>query len=211
MTIELRVTWGNAGSNLPSNADNDDLVSVTQAGSAVAEDKGQRKAGIRVFQLADSGDVTVTFDLKVATTSSPVTALKVVQKFSCTAGAVALTTYDTEKVTGISGRHPLVALPSARQKTGAATLFITTDFIDVTGPWFDAIIPKGTAERTVWDASDHFNTRLFVLACLNGFPPLWFASVPKACGSSDHASALVFYRPSGYKSGVSIERSLLAA
>jgi hypothetical protein len=200
MAIELKVTWNNDSSSLMFNNQNDDLLTVTQGGSAAAEDKGRRQSGSRVFWLADSGDVTVTFDLKVASTTvaAGVTMLKVVQKFSCSGGAIKISEYDTEGVTGIPGMHPLVMLPAAQQLSGAATVFITTDFVDVTGVWMETIAPLSNHERQVWEASDHHRTNLFVLACLNGFPKLWFASVPAACDSTDHASALVFYRPRGY-------------
>jgi hypothetical protein len=124
MTIEFKVTWNNDSSNLMFNNTADDLVTVTQKGTAVAEDKSKRasgKAPARVFTLSDDGDVSVTFDLKCASTtsSSGVTMLKAIQNFSCTSGTIAISQYDTEKVTGIAGLHPLVMLPAAQQNCRA--------------------------------------------------------------------------------------------
>ena len=201
--IQLKVTWTNAGSTLISNGNADDLIIVAQGTAAAPEDKGRRTNDARFFSLADDGQVKVTFDLKVdigAATPVIRTVLKVVQRFDCKAGIISSHSYDTNigPVAGITGLHPLVNMPAAQQASGTAVLVITTDFVDITIPWFESILKPGSVGRGVFNKGPHFDTDLHVLACLGGTPKLWFASVPAACVKADAVSALVFFRPAGY-------------
>jgi hypothetical protein len=201
--IQLKVTWNNADSTLISNGQKDDLIIVAQNNAAAAEDKGRRTNDARFFTLVDDGPVKVTFNLQVdvpTITPSLNTILKVVQRFECKAGVISVHSYDIDigPVAGIPGTHPLVSMPGAQQASGAAVMVITTDFVDVTIPWFTDILKPGTDGRNVWDHGPHFDANFRVLACLNGTPKLWFASIPNACVKADAVSALVFFRPAGY-------------
>jgi hypothetical protein len=201
--IQLKVTWTNANSNLISNARADDLIVVAQNDAAAAEDKGRRTNDARFFTVKDDGLVKVTFDLKVdvpGITPSLNTILKVVQRFECKGGVLSVRSYDTVigPVADIPGTHPLVSMPAAQQATGAAVMVITTDFVDVTIPWFTDVLRPGSDGRNVWDHGPHFDANFRVLACLNGTPKLWFASIPNSCVKADAVSALVFFRPAGY-------------
>ncbi len=201
--IQLKVTWTNANSNLIGNAQAEDLIIVAQPNAPAPEDKGRRTNDARFFTLVDDGLVKVTFNLKVdvpTITPSLNTILKVIQRFECKGGVLSVRSYDTDigPVVDIPGTHPLVSMPAAQQATGAVVMVITTDFVDVTIPWFSDVLRPGTDGRTVWNHGPHFDANFRVLACLNGTPKLWFASIPDACVKADAVSALVFFRPAGY-------------
>ncbi len=201
--IQLKVTWTNANNNLISNARADDLIIVAQNNAAAAEDKGRRTSDARFFTLVDEGFVKVTFNLKVdVPTIAPSlhTMLKVVQRFECKGGVISVHSYDIDigPVAGIPGTHPLVSMPAAQQASGAAVMVITTDFVDVTIPWFTDVLRPGTDGRNVWNKGPHNDANFRVLACLNGTPKLWYASIPDACVKAGAVSALVFFRPAGY-------------
>jgi len=203
MPPQLKVTWNNAGSTLIGNGTDDDLIIVAQNNAARPEDKSQRNLGARIYSLEDNGDVKVTFNLKLHLFMNGIalndTILKVVQRFHCNAGVVTVFSYDTQgNVNAIPGLHPLVALPSAQQSTSLVNMAITTDFVDVTLRWLEVLFPASSDDRKTWETNDHFNTKFRVLACLNGFPTLWFASIPQACEAAIAVSALVFFRPAGY-------------
>jgi hypothetical protein len=199
--IQLKVTWTNADSTLMGNAQADDLIIVAQNNAAAPEDKGRRTNDARFFTVKDDGLVKVTFDLKVAPGLS--TILKVVQRFECKAGVISVHSYDIDiGPQDIPGTHPLVSIPGAQQATGAAVMVITTDFVDVTIPWFTRVLKPDTDGRNVWNHGPHSDANFRVLACLNGTPKLWFASISEACVKADAVSALVFFRPAGYPYGV---------
>jgi hypothetical protein len=201
--IQLKVTWNNASSDLISNGGANDLIIVAQNNAAAPEDRGKRTTDSRVFTLADDGPVKVTLDLKVdvpVLSPSLHTMLKVVQRFACTAGVISAPSYDTDigPVVAIAGTHPLVSMPLAQQASSVTVMAITTDFVDITIPWFGSVLKPGTDGRNVWNKGPHFDANFRVLACLNGTPKLWFASIANACVKADAVSALVFFRPAGY-------------
>ena len=200
--IQLKVTWTNPDSSLISNTrEPEGFITVVQD-KQVAEDTARRTNDARFFKLGDDGSVKVTFNLKTdlpTITPSVNTILKVVQRFECKGGVLSVHSYDTDAgVFDIPGTHPLVSMPAAQQATGAAVMVITTDFVDVTIPWFTGVLQKGTEARDIWDHGPHFDVNFRVLACLNGTPKLWYASIPNACVKADAVSALVFFRPAGY-------------
>jgi hypothetical protein len=203
MSAQLKITWNNASSTLIGNGDADDLIMVEADGTVQPEDKSRRTPGTRYFAISKAAVIRVEFNLKShidwGGKSFDDSILKIIQYFPYVSDPNFNWAYEVDggKITGM---HPQVSLPYALQSSGASTINmrITTDFVDITKRWMDCLQPEHLAIRKIWNQAPHFDTEFRVLACLSGFPKLWFASIPKACKNGSDTSAMVFFRPSGY-------------
>jgi hypothetical protein len=81
---------------------------------------------------------------------------------------------------------------------------ILVDFVDVTSMWRNFAGKNANCKESgkscvgAYDDLHEAGTELVALGLTSGTPLIWFASIPKACTTTDSISGLVFYRPANY-------------